>query len=90
MYIGSCRDMMAQVKPPRSLFVNFPLGRQCGPPYDRTMQARILKNALNLLASETMPGNIVDFPETWNTPFDWPDYIGSIEEMLKEEGFQIT
>jgi len=86
VYIGSCRNMMAQVKPPRSLFVNFPLGRQCGPPNDRAMQIKILKNALNILESASIPGDILNFSESWNRLFDWPIYLKSIEEMLKEEG----
>ena len=77
--------MMKQVKPPRSLFVNFPLGRQCGPPDDRALQIQILRNALNLLASAKVSGDITNFPESWNVPFGWKDYLKSIEEMLKEE-----
>jgi hypothetical protein len=77
--------MMAQVKPPRSLFVNFPLGRQCGPPNDRAIQIRILKNAINILASASIPGDIVNFSENWKRPFDWSTYLKNIEDMLNEE-----
>jgi hypothetical protein len=42
--------MMAQVKAPRNVFINFPLGHQCGKPDDPQLQEQILKDALNYLA----------------------------------------
>ncbi len=86
VYMGSCRDMMEQVKPPRSAFINFPLGRQCGRPNENEMQKNILKDALSLLITETSPGNIVDLPYEWERPFGWDEYMKDIQEMLEEEG----
>jgi hypothetical protein len=86
VYMGSCRDMMEQVKPPRSAFINFPLGRQCGRPNDNEMQIQILKDALSLLVTVTSPGEVVDLPYEWEDPFDWDGYMKDIQEMLEEEG----
>jgi hypothetical protein len=86
VYMGSCRDMMKQVKPPRSAFINFPLGRQCGRPNDNEMQKKILKDALSLLITVTSPGKVVDLPYKWERPFGWDDYMKDIQEMLEEEG----
>ena len=88
MYLGSCRDMMAQVKPPRSVFLNFPLGRQCGKPNDVELQTDILKAALDVLANASTPGEIVDLPFEWHVPFSWQDYGADLDAMLKEEGIQ--
>ena len=75
IYLGSCRDMMARVRPPRSAFLNFPLGR-------------ILKSALDVLVKSTTPGDLVDLPHEWGTPFDWKSYWHDLDEMIKEEGIQ--
>ena len=78
--------MMSQVKPPRSVFVNFPLGRQCGRPCDIDLQIRILKDALNVLATATTPGDIVDLPYEWDGPFDFSGYLQDMQDMIREEG----
>ena len=77
---------MARLKAPRSVFIDFPLGHQCGKPHDTDMQIDILKDTLNVLVTATTPGEIVDLPYEWNSPFDWASYRQDMEEMLKEEG----
>lgn len=69
VYVGSARDMMAQVKPPRPVFVNFPLGHQCGKPFDRELQRSIIKDALKVLETLQEPGQIVDLPYEWHEEF---------------------
>jgi len=44
-----------KVRPPRALFVPFPLGYPLGRPHDRGLQRRIILRALRLLESETLP-----------------------------------
>lgn len=80
---------MARVKSPRSAFVNFPLGRQCGKPNDRDLQLRILKDALNILTTATRPGEISDLSYDWGTPFDWKDFMQDLGKMLEEEGVEL-
>ena len=86
IYIGSCRDMMALVKPPRAVFVDFPLGRQCGKENDAELQIRILKDALQTLEQVRVPGEIVDLPYRWDESFNWESYERDLMEMLKQEG----
>lgn len=78
--------MMASVKPPRSVFVDFPLGRPCGRPHDIEMQHAIIADALQHLANASQPGQIADLPYEWGTPFSWDDFMRDIEAMIKEEG----
>ncbi len=78
--------MMATVKPPRSAFINFPLGRQCGKPGEVDLQSRILKDALNVLVTASTPGEMVDLQYEWGSPFSWNDYMQDIEGMIEEEG----
>ncbi len=77
--------MMAQVKAPRSVFLNFPLGHGCGRPHDAFMQTQILKDALNVLVTAKNPGDIVDLPYQWDRPFDFPGFLEDIQDMVKEE-----
>jgi len=78
--------MMARVKAPRSVFVDFPLGRQCGKPNEPELQTQILKDALHVLVTATTPGEMVDLPYEWHEPFDWACYLRDTEQMLNEEG----
>ena len=69
MLVSTGRDLTEQVKPPRSLFVNFPMGNPFGAPGDRNQQRRILTRALELTYEMTEPGTMVDFEETWPASF---------------------
>lgn len=62
------RDLTAQVKPPRSLFVNFPMGNNFGGPGDIATQNRILQRGLELLAEVQEGGTLVDWHEQWPEP----------------------
>jgi hypothetical protein len=86
VYLGSCKDMMAQVKAPRGALLDFPLGRQCGKPHESDLQTRILKDTLSILTAVTVPGEIVDLSYEWGEPFSWESYKRDVEEMLREEG----
>jgi hypothetical protein len=86
VYIGSCRDMMALVKPPRSVFVDFPLGHQCGKPHDVPLQMGILKDALHVLVTSNTPGEFIDLPYEWGEPFSWTSFERDVMDMLREEG----
>lgn len=74
--IGSARDILSQVKPPRSVFVDFPLGHQTGRPFHPGSQRAILKDALSALEAIQEPGTIIDLPYRWGAEFtmDRPEY----------------
>jgi hypothetical protein len=78
--LSSALDITSLVKPPRSLFVNFPLGHQAGRPFDARGQTRIVTEALTVLETAAIPGTVVRLHDKWdeNDPLDsWED-----EEML--------
>ena len=66
--LSSAHDLTALVKPPRSFFVNYPLGHTAGKPFDRENQTAILKGALGRAAEITEPGTIVELPFVWDNP----------------------
>ena len=71
MCVSTGRDLTEQVKPPRSLFVNFPMGNAFGQPFDTDMQFEVLRRALNLAAMATEPGVLEDLGQVWPEPFEF-------------------
>lgn len=67
--LSSARDITALVSPPRSAFLNFPIGHQAGKPFDRQGQQQIVGDALRLLETASEGGTIVDLPYDWGG--DW-------------------
>ena len=57
------RPHVEAVKPPRSLWVPFELGRPLGAPDNSAFQRRVLKAALDLLESTNGPVVLEDFPD---------------------------
>ena len=69
MLVSTGRDLTAQVRPPRSLFVNFPMGNHFGAAGNADQQRSLLRKALELTYTITEPGTIVDHDEVWPEPF---------------------
>jgi D-proline reductase (dithiol) PrdB len=67
--VSTGRDLTAQVRPPRSVFVNFPMGNPFGRPGDRAQQRRILLDALQLAETAREGGVLVDLPYEWGEDF---------------------
>ncbi len=70
----SALDITRSVKPPRSVFVNFPLGHQTGPPDQPELQRRIVGDAMRAFDAISSPATIVELPYVWD-PNDrsWED-----------------
>ena len=75
---------MKQVNAPRSVFVDFPLGHQCGRAGNIQLQTQILKDTLDVLVSAKTPGTLVDLTWEWGEPFDWNTYLSDVKEMVDE------
>ncbi|MCP3934740.1 MAG: hypothetical protein GY708_05135 [Actinomycetia bacterium] len=75
--VSTGRDLTALVRPPRSLFVNYPMGNPFGPSGDPAHQRRILDDALALFDAVTEAGTIVD------APYEWPDdFTAAVDKSL--------
>ncbi len=61
--IGLVRPHLEAVKPPRSVFTPFQLGRPLGEPNDPAFQRRVLMQALALLERRDGPVILEDFPD---------------------------
>jgi hypothetical protein len=55
------REITEKVRPPRSLWVPFPLGHPLGRPGDPELQRSILEAALDLAVGASTPGELRDF-----------------------------
>ena len=62
----SALDITQAVKPPRAVFVNFPLGHQTGRPNDPAIQRAIVRDAMRAFESISRPGDIVQLPYVWD------------------------
>lgn len=62
----SALDITNAVKPPRAVFLNFPLGHQTGKPHDRELQRRIVRDAIAAFETISRPGQIVELPYVWD------------------------
>lgn len=85
--VSTGRDITALVRPPRSLFVNAPMGNTFGAPGDVDRQREILRIALDLIVTARDPGVLVDLPGAWPEPFEY--FTGeatpeAIERQLKK------
>lgn len=87
------------IKPPRSLFVSFELGRPLGSPNNHALQRKVLEQALGLLESDNGASLISDFDqgndgtetdESWSPPatacakLDMTD-VSDLKRRLKDE-----
>ena len=62
----SALDITQAVKPPRGVFLNFPLGHQTGKPDDPDLQRAIVKDAMRAFETISRPGEIVQLPYGWD------------------------
>lgn len=53
---------------PRTLAVEFPFGHTLGQPFDTAQQMRVIKQALDVLATAVAPGTISHSNEKWPQP----------------------
>ena len=79
LVVGTVRDIIEQARAPRSVFVDFPVGRTFGHPRDAAQHRQVLSAALDQLSSFTAPGQIRDLP------FQWADGDRSWEQMVQRE-----
>ncbi len=70
VYVATGRDLAELVKPPRTLFVNHPMGNNFGRAHDRDHQMDILRTALGLVETAEA-GALVDYPGQWEAGFQY-------------------
>jgi len=71
------RDISRLVRPPRTVFANFPMGAPFGRPGEVEMQRAILRDALDLAATATEPGTFVDLSYDFGAA--WEVTLGNMD-----------
>ena len=68
--LGSAQDILEAGRPPRAVFVDYPLGHSAGKPGDPADQLAVVRQAL--LGFETLdrPGELLVLPNSWGDD-DW-------------------
>jgi len=82
--VSTGRDITALVRPPRSYFVNAPMGNNFGSAGDVATQCRILRAVLALAVEARAPGQIVDDPMEWPKPFTFNPAPPTPEALAKQ------
>ena len=59
------RELSAQVKAPRMLFLHWPFGHALGEPHNRDQQETVLHDAFSMARLAPHPGLVVDLPYQW-------------------------
>ena len=73
--MSSAYSITAAVNPPRSVYLDFPLGRTAGKPHDVPLQRRVLRDTLDALATIDTPGTIRRLPYRWADDDAWKDAV---------------
>ncbi|HEY8369518.1 MAG TPA: hypothetical protein VIM86_09425 [Thermodesulfobacteriota bacterium] len=63
--ISLVREVTERVRPPRAVYLRWPMGHPLGEPGRPAQQRQVLEDALDLLVSASTPGVIVDLPYRW-------------------------
>lgn len=69
--LGSAHDILAAGRPPRAVFVDYPLGRTAGKPFDPADQLGIVRAALQGLEALEQPGGLLTLPNQWDARGEW-------------------
>jgi len=74
------------LKPPRSVFLDFPLGCPCGRPGEPEQQRDILRQALRLAATDWPEWELRRLPHAWGEEGDrsWEEHVDSLYRLDRE------
>jgi hypothetical protein len=83
--IGSALDVVEHCAVPRFYFTDFPLGNPCGHPWARDMQREIVRNALKLFETASVPRTTVKAPFVWHEDGAiWRARYGRVDPQNRE------
>lgn len=63
--VSIVRRFTEQVRPPRTVFVKWPLGHPLGEPFKIEVQMAVIRDAFSALKEIREPGMIIDLPYRW-------------------------
>jgi len=69
--MASALDVIRAVNPPRSAFLDYPLGHTTGKPLEPGLQRNILAQALTAFESLKQPGSVLALDFRWSESDEW-------------------
>ena len=81
--VGFVKEHIQAIKPPRALWLNFPMGRPLGKPNDPEYQKNIIRSAFNLFNSSSGP-ILEDFPDIIPVRSGRMGYALPVELVMKK------
>ena len=63
--ISIVRRYAEKIKPPRTVFLDWPFGHPLGEPFNEAQQRTVVIDVLKALNSIKKPGSILDLPYKW-------------------------
>lgn len=85
MVMGSAFDILSAIWPPRTSFVNYPLGHQAGKAFDPEDQHCVCKAAIESFKLHTKPGQVNVLDCNWGSTEDICSIIGGKEVVLRRD-----
>lgn len=71
LILGSALDIMQAGRPPRAVFLDYPLGHSSGKPHEPADQYAVVRAALSAFDGITEPGMIRPLPNRWAADDAW-------------------
>ena len=73
--MASALDVIMAVNPPRTAFLDFPLGHTTGKPHEPELQRDILVKALEAFNTMKLPGSVAKLDFHWSETDDWKKLV---------------
>jgi hypothetical protein len=77
LILGAALDIMQAGKPPRGVFLDYPLGHSSGRPDDPADQYAIVRAAVAAFETIREPGTILHLPNRWDASETWKQSAGA-------------
>ena len=82
MSLSSALSISTSAAAPRIAFLDYPLGRTAGPPFDAPAQRDVTLRALNHIRAAKSPGEVLTLPYRWAANDDWKDGVMQNDSRL--------
>ena len=69
--MASAYDIIRAANPPRTAFIDYPLGHTAGKPNDRADQSAVMRATIDAFATLSEPGELIDLGFRWSDDEAW-------------------
>ena len=77
LVLGAALDILVAGRPPRAVFLDYPLGHSSGRPGDAADQYAVTHAAVSAFATISVPGTILRLPFRWDASETWKQAAGA-------------